>query len=43
MIWKLIFYVAKFMKECKEDKINAYAAQTAFFIFVLKTQTKKDL
>jgi len=34
MIWKLIFYVAKFMKECKEDKINAYAAQTAFFILL---------
>ena len=32
MIWKLIFNFAKFMKECKEDKINAYAAQTAFFI-----------
>jgi len=34
MIWKMIFYVAKFMKECKEDKINAYAAQTAFFILL---------
>lgn len=34
MIWKLIFYVAKFVKECKEDKINAYAAQSAFFILL---------
>jgi len=34
MIWKLIFNVAKFMKECKEDKINAYAAQAAFFILL---------
>ncbi len=34
MIWKLIFYIAKFMKECKEDKINAYAAQSAFFILL---------
>lgn len=34
MIWKLIFHVAKFMKECKEDKINAYAAQSAFFILL---------
>lgn len=34
MIWKLIFNVAKFMKECKEDKINAYAAQSAFFILL---------
>ena len=34
MIWKLIFYVAKFLKECKEDKINAYAAQSAFFILL---------
>ena len=34
MIWKLIFNFAKFMKECKEDKINAYAAQSAFFILL---------
>ena len=34
MIWKLIFNVAKFMKECKEDKINAYAAQSAFFMLL---------
>jgi len=34
MIWKLIFYIAKFLKECKEDKINAYAAQSAFFILL---------
>jgi len=34
MIWKLIFYTAKFMKECKEDNINAYAAQSAFFILL---------
>lgn len=34
MIWKVIFNVAKFLKECKEDKINAYAAQSAFFILL---------
>lgn len=34
MIWKLIFNIAKFLKECKEDKINAYAAQSAFFILL---------
>jgi len=34
MIWKLIFNVVKFMKECKDDKINAYAAQSAFFILL---------
>lgn len=34
MIWKIIFNVAKFIKECKEDKINAYAAQSAFFILL---------
>lgn len=34
MIWKLIFNSAKFMKECKEDNINAYAAQSAFFILL---------
>lgn len=34
MIWKLIFNAAKFTKECKEDRINAYAAQSAFFILL---------
>lgn len=34
MIWKLLFNIAKFLKECKEDKINAYAAQSAFFILL---------
>lgn len=34
MIWKLIFNIAKFTKECKEDKISAYAAQSAFFILL---------
>ncbi len=34
MIWKMIFHIAKFLKECKEDKLNAYAAQTAFFILL---------
>ena len=34
MIWKMIFSVAKFLKECREDKLNAYAAQTAFFILL---------
>lgn len=34
MIWKVIFNVAKFLKECKEDKISAYAAQSAFFILL---------
>lgn len=34
MIWKIIFNIAKFSKECREDKINAYAAQSAFFILL---------
>ena len=34
MIWKLIFHIAKFTKECKEDKIGAYAAQSAFFMLL---------
>ncbi len=34
MIWKMIFSVAKYLKECREDKLNAYAAQTAFFILL---------
>lgn len=34
MIWKIIFNGAKFVKECREDKINAYAAQTAFFMLL---------
>ena len=34
MIWKCIFYLAKFLKECKEDNISAYAAQAAFFILL---------
>ena len=34
MIWKLIFNGLKFLKECREDKINAYAAQTAFFMLL---------
>lgn len=34
MLWKLIFCVIKFIKECKADKINAYAAQTAFFMLL---------
>lgn len=34
MIWKAIFYAVKFIKECKEDKINAYAAQAAFFVLL---------
>lgn len=34
MIWKIVFNVIKFMKECREDKVNAYAAQTAFFMLL---------
>ena len=34
MIWKIIFNGIKFVKECREDKINAYAAQTAFFMLL---------
>ena len=34
MIWNLIFNGIKFLKECREDKINAYAAQTAFFMLL---------
>ena len=34
MIWKMLFNGIKFAKECREDKINAYAAQTAFFMLL---------
>ena len=34
MIWKFIFSIVKYVKACKEDKLNAYAAQTAFFILL---------
>lgn len=34
MIWKFFLEVAKYVKECKNDKLNAYAAQTAFFILL---------
>lgn len=34
MIWKIINDVKKFLDKCKQDKINAYSAQTAFFIVV---------
>ena len=34
MIWKLVFNGVKFLKECREDKINAYAAQIAFFMLL---------
>lgn len=34
MIWKMIKSVEIFMEKCKEDKINAYSAQSAFFIIL---------
>lgn len=34
MIWKISGHVTYFMKKCKQDKINAYAAQAAFFIIL---------
>jgi membrane protein len=34
MIWKIIGTVKAFMDKCKRDKINAYSAQTAFFIIL---------
>lgn len=34
MIGKVVFNGIKFIRECKEDKINAYAAQTAFFMLL---------
>lgn len=34
MISKIISNVMHFMNKCKEDKINAYSAQTAFFIIL---------
>lgn len=34
MIWKLIGTAVSFMDKCKRDKINAYAAQSAFFIIL---------
>lgn len=34
MIWKIAANLSYFMKKCKQDKINAYAAQSAFFIIL---------
>lgn len=34
MIWKMIVNINFFIKKCRQDKINAYAAQSAFFIIV---------
>lgn len=34
MIWKIIGNVKSFMDKCKRDKINAYSAQSAFFIIL---------
>ena len=34
MIWKIIGTVKAFMDKCKRDKINAYSAQSAFFIIL---------
>ena len=34
MIWKMAAHWNYFMKKCRQDKINAYAAQSAFFIIV---------
>lgn len=34
MVWKVVKNINYFMKKCKQDKINAYAAQSAFFIIL---------
>lgn len=34
MIWKIIGNIKSFMDKCKRDKINAYSAQSAFFIIL---------
>lgn len=34
MIWKIIANLKYFIKKCRQDKINAYAAQSAFFIIL---------
>ena len=34
MIWRLIKGGLAFLKKCREDKINAYSAQSAFFIIL---------
>lgn len=34
MFWKVIGNIKSFMDKCKRDKINAYSAQSAFFIIL---------
>lgn len=34
MVWKLAANLKLFINKCKQDKINAYAAQSAFFIIL---------
>ena len=34
MIWRIGANIIYFIKKCKQDKINAYAAQSAFFIIL---------
>ena len=34
MIWKIIRNIQLFWKKCKDDNINAFAAQTAFFVIL---------
>lgn len=34
MIWKIIGNLKSFLDKCKSDKINAYSAQSAFFIIL---------
>ncbi len=34
MFWKRVMNLRQFMNKCKDDKISAYAAQTAFFIML---------
>lgn len=34
MIWKIIGNLKYFLDKCKEDKINAYSAQSAFFMLL---------
>ena len=34
MIWKIFGHVVAFLDKCKRDNINAYAAQTAYFLIL---------
>ena len=40
LIWKIIGNGKSFFDKCKRDKINAYSAQSAFFIILSMTLRK---